>query len=152
MELLIHPDQFVITYSPGWMVVLLISGLVLFFVSKYWREWLKKSHKHSFMPGVLFIVSFIFLIGGINFYVYKIVFNKEGLTLFNIRNFNQQIKWSEINRVSYQDHQQLTVIMNDNAERQEAVHINLSELDTDSMDKVKILITLKLKQSKLKEK
>lgn len=150
MELLIDPEQFVIKYSPGWIAVLLISGLILFFISKFWREWLRKSHKHSFMPGVLFAASFIFLIGGINYYVYKIVFNKEGITLFNIRHFNQHIKWSEINQVNYHGQQELTMTTDDNTERQETIHINLSELSSDSMDKVKILIALKLKQSKLK--
>ena len=150
MELLIQADQFVIKYPPIWMFTLLFSGLLLFLSSKIWRERLKKAHKHSFIPGVLFTVSFIFLMGGINLFVYKIVLNKDKIILFNIRNFNQQLKWSEINRVEYQDNHQVMLFMNKKAEQKQAVQIDLAELDKASMEKVKILITLKLKQSRKK--
>ena len=150
MELLIQPDQFVIKYPPIWMAVLLFAGLLLFILSKIWRDRLKRLHKHSFIPGVLFTVSFIFLIGGINLFVYKIVLNKDMIILFNIKDFNQQIKWAEINRVEYQDPHQILISMNKKAEQKQPVQIDLAKLDKDSMDKVKILINLKIKQSKLK--
>lgn len=148
MELSIQADKFVISYSPAWMVILLFLGLLLFFISKSWRAHLYKLHKHSFMPGVLFTVSFIFLIGGINLYVYKIVLNKDKIILFNIKQFNHQIKWTEMERVDYQDDHKIIIFMNNNAEQKKPVQIDLAELDADSMDKVKILIDLKLKQSK----
>lgn len=150
MQLQILPDQFIISYSPVWVAILLIGGLVLFFVGKWWREWLRNNHKHSFMPGVLFIVSFTLLIGGINFYVYKIVFNKEGVTVFNIRHFNQHLNWSEIARVDYLPHQQMKVTLDDSGEVQTMV-INLSELDRESMNKVKILMAFKMKQNRPKK-
>lgn len=150
MELLIQADQFVIKYPPIWMFSLLFSGLLLFLTSKIWRERLIKAHKHSFIPSVLFTVSFIFLMGGINLFVFKIVLNKDKIILFNIRNFNQQIKWSEINRVEYQDNHRIMVFMNETAEQKQAVQIDLAELDKVGMEKVKILINLKLKQSKQK--
>lgn len=150
MELSIQADQFVISYSPAWMIILLFLGLVLFFISKSWRAQINKLHKHSFMPGVLFTVSFIFLIGGINLYVYKIVLNKDKIILFNIKQFNHQIKWTEMKRVDYQDDQQIIIFMNNNAEQKKPVQIDLAKLDVESMAKVKILIDLKLKQSKNK--
>lgn len=154
MELLILPEQFIIKHSPEWMVILLLSGLLLFFVSKKWRARLRKQHKHSFMPGVLFTVSFIFLIGGINLYVYKIVFNKDGLILFNIKQFNQQIKWTDITRVEYQEQQKIVLFvkkelkepLNENGQGDKPIVIDLVELDKGSVNKVKILIDLKLKQ------
>ncbi len=148
MELLIQADQFVISYSPVWMLMLLLLGLLLFLGSKMWRTHLLKSHKHSFMPSVLFTVSFIFLIGGINLYVYKIVLNKDKIILFNIKQFNQQIKWTEMERVDYQDDHKIILFMNDKAQQKKPIQIDLAELDDDSMNKVKILINLKLKQSK----
>ncbi len=148
MELLIQADQFIIRYSPAWMLILLLSGLVLFFASKKWRTHLLKLHKHSFMPSVLFTVSFIFLIGGINLYVYKIVLNKDKIILFNIKQFNQQIKWAEMERVDYQDDHKIILFMNNTAQQKKPVQIDLANLDDDSMNKVKILINLKLKQSK----
>ena len=156
MELLILSDQFIIKYSPAWMVVLLLSGLLLFFVSKSWRTRLRQLHQHSYMPGVLFTVSFIFLIGGINFYVYKIVMNKEGIILFNIKQFNEQVKWTDIQRVEYQARQNIVLFINDEqnkvlnekGQQVKTMQINLAELDKISVDKVKILIDLKLKQSK----
>lgn len=100
------------------------------------------------MPGVLFTVSFIFLIGGINLYVYKIVLNKDGIILFNIKQFNEQIKWTDMKRVEYQDRQKIVLFVNENAQQDESIQIDLAELDKDSMYKVKVLIDLKLKQSK----
>ena len=100
------------------------------------------------MPGVLFTVSFIFLIGGINLYVYKIVLNKDGIILFNIKQFNEQIKWTDMERVEYQDKQKIVLFVNENAQQDESIQIDLAELDKDSMYKVKVLIDLKLKQSK----
>jgi len=148
MELLILPDQFIIKYSPAWMMILLLLGLILFFVSKKWRARLRKLNKHSFMPGVLFTVSFIFLVGGINLYVYKIVLNKDGIILFNIKQFNEQIKWTDMKRVEYQDKQKIVLFVNENVQQNKPIQIDLAELDKDSMYKVKILIDLKLKQSK----
>ncbi|MCU7939970.1 MAG: hypothetical protein KZQ64_10200 [gamma proteobacterium symbiont of Bathyaustriella thionipta] len=148
MELLIQADQFVITYSPAWMLMLLFMGLLLFFISKSWRTHLHQLRKHSFMPSVLFTVSFIFLIGGINLYVYKIVMNKDKIILFNVKQFNQQIKWTEIERVDYQDEHKIVIFMNHTAPQSKPVQIDLADLDDNSMDKVKILINLKLKQSK----
>ena len=100
------------------------------------------------MPGVLFTVSFIFLIGGINLYVYKIVLNKDGIILFNIKQFNEQIKWTDMKRVEYQDKQKIVFFVNENTQQDESIQIDLAELDKDSMYKVKVLIDLKLKQSK----
>lgn len=150
MQLSIQADQFVINYAPAWMAILLLSGLLLFMVSKKWRAHLLHLHKHSFMPGVLFTISAIFLIGGINLYVYKIVLNKDKITVFNIKQFNQQIKWTEMDRVIYLDKQKIKIMMNHTAEQKKAVYIDLAELDANSMAKVKILIDLKLKQSKNK--
>lgn len=147
MELLILPDQFIIKYSPLWMAALLLSGLLLFFVSKKWRTQLKKVQRHSYMPGVLFTVSFIFLVGGINLYVYKVVFNKDGITLFNIKQFNEQIKWQDMTRVDYPEGQKIMIFLNDNVSLSEPVVLDLADLDKNSVEKVKILINFKLKQS-----
>ncbi|MCW8928867.1 MAG: hypothetical protein OQL19_01360 [Gammaproteobacteria bacterium] len=148
MELLILPDQFIIKYSPIWMFLLLLSGLLLFFVSKRWRNQLKKRHKHSFMPGVLFTVSFIFLVGGINFYVYKVVLNKDGIILFNIKQFNEKIKWSDIQKVEYQQNQKIALSIHDDKQAVQLLAIDLADLDKDSVAKVKILIDLKVKQNR----
>ena len=152
MELLILPDQFIIKHSPQWMVLLLLSGLLLFFISKKWRAQLRKLHKHSFMPGVLFTISFIFLIGGINLYVYKIVLNKDGIILFNIKQFNEQIKWTDIMRVEYQEQQKIILLVKkkreQNGQWDKSIEIDLSKLDKGSVNKVKILIDLKLTQSR----
>ncbi len=148
MELHILPDQFIIKYSPAWMAALLVSGLLLFFISKKWRSQLKKAHRHSYLPGVLFTISFIFLVGGINFYVYKVVFNKDGIILFNIKQFNEQINWRDMTRVEYHDGQKIFIFFNDNVSLSEPLVLNLAELDKGSLDKVKILINLKLKQSR----
>lgn len=153
MELLILPDQFIIKYSPAWMVILLVLGLILFFVSKQWRSRLNKQQKHSYMPGVLFTVSFIFLVGGINFYVYKVVMNSDGIILFNIKQFNHHVKWTEIQQVEYHDNQEIILFVNaadqtNSSDRKtELITIDLEKLDADSLDKVKILIDLKLKRS-----
>jgi len=155
MELLILPDQFIITYSPAWMALLLLSGLLLFFVSKKWRKQLIKKGKHSFFPGVLFTVSFIFIIGGINLYVYKVVMNKEGILLFNIKQFNEKILWSDIEKAEYKDNQMIALTinntLNDNGAETQYIFINLSDLEKDSHDKVKILIELKRKQNQKKD-
>jgi hypothetical protein len=150
MELLIQPDQFIIQYPHSLMFVLLFSGLILFFISKNWRKRLKESGSYSFYPGVLFTVSFIFLIGGINLFVYKIVLNKDKIILFNIKEFNQQIAWADIKQVEYNENQQIDIFYIENEELQQQVHINLSKLDSDSMEKLKILINLKVKQNKNK--
>lgn len=100
------------------------------------------------MPGVLFTVSFIFLVGGINFYVYKIIMNKDGIILFNIKQFNEKIKWSDIQAVEYLAHQKIHLIVNDARTDSDSVYIDLAELDEDSTAKVRILIDLKLKQSR----
>lgn len=149
MELLIQPDQFIIKYPPVWMFVLLLSGLILFFTSKFLRERLKHSGKHSFIPAVLFTVSFIFIIGGINLYVYKVVFNKDGIILFNIQHFNQQINWQDINRVDYRSQQQIHLYVSEDgdSEQQKSFKIDLTELDEDSMDKVQTLIEYKTKKA-----
>ncbi len=145
MELLILPDQFIIKYSSQWTALLLLSGLILFFVSKRWRTQLKKQQKHSYFTSVLFTVSFIFLVGGINFFVYKIVMNKEGMILFNIKQFNHHILWSEMQRVEYQDNQTLVIFVNTSGLNAERIKLDLSRLDEASMDKVKILFKVKLK-------
>ncbi|GEM_PF-2968817 len=147
MQLLIQADQFVISYSPVWMFILLLSGLLFFFMSKIWRASLKKQNHYSFIPGILFVVSVIFLIGGINLYVFKIVFNKDRIILFNIQHFNQQIRWLDIERVVYQKPQQVQLFIRQQAEKQKPVIINLAELDAESMTKVRILIDWKVKQS-----
>ncbi len=148
MELLILPDQFIIKYSPIWMASLLISGLLLFFVSKNWRSQLKKKQKHSFMPGVLFTVSFIFLVGGINFYVYKVVMNKDGIIVFNIKQFNEKIKWTDIQQVEYLKKQKIILSVNESGQTHKLITLNFSELDESSAEKVKVLIDFKLKQSR----
>ncbi len=81
-------------------------------------------------------------------YVYKIVLNKDGIILFNIKQFNEQIKWTDMKRVEYQDRQKIVLFVNENAQQDESIQIDLAELDKDSMYKVKVLIDLKLKQSK----
>ncbi|MCU7833314.1 MAG: hypothetical protein KZQ56_12175 [gamma proteobacterium symbiont of Lucinoma myriamae] len=53
-------------------------------------------------------------------------------------------------QVDYQDDHKIIIFMNNNSEQKKPVQIDLAELDADSMDKVKILIDLKLKQSKNK--
>jgi hypothetical protein len=147
MELSIYADKFVISYAPLWMLVLLFSGLILFIISKQWRTRLYKQHRHSFLPGVLFSVSFIFLMGGINLYVYKIVMDKDKITLFTIEYFNQQIKWSDISHVRYKDKQRI-VIESNTLSPSERMLIELQKLDAESFNKVKILINLKIKQNK----
>ena len=149
MELLISADQFIIHYSSLWMFVLLLSGLVLFFISKWWRKRLIDNNKHSFKPGILFTVSFIFLMGGIHLFVYKIVFNKDKITLFNVKDFNRQLEWVNIDKVAYQDKQQIIIYMKNTEQNEQPVQIDLHELDPDSMEKVKILINYKLKQNQL---
>ena len=144
MELLILPDQFIIKYPPLWMMVFLLSGLLLFFTGKHWREKLRSTGKHSFVPAVLTTISFIFFIGGINLYVYKLVFNKEGILLFNIKNFNKKIKWHEIKQVDYQKQHNIQFYLVNN----EVIVINLDDLDSGSMDKVKTLITYKTRKNK----
>ena len=81
-------------------------------------------------------------------YVYKIVLNKDGIILFNIKQFNEQIKWTDMKRVEYQDKQKIVFFVNENTQQDESIQIDLAELDKDSMYKVKVLIDLKLKQSK----
>ncbi len=147
MELSIYADKFVISYAPLWMLLLLFSGLILFILSKQWRTRLYKQYRYSFWPGVLFTVSFIFLMGGINLYVYKIVMDKDKITLFNIQHFNEQIKWSEINKVYYNDKQHI-IIEYKAHQASDLVLIDLQELDANSFEKVKILVNLKIKQHK----
>ncbi len=147
MELSIYADKFVISYAPLWMLLLLFSGLILFILSKQWRTRLYKQYRYSFWPGVLFTVSFIFLMGGINLYVYKIVMDKDKITLFNIQHFNEQIKWSEINKVYYNDKQHI-IIEHKAHQASDLVLIDLQELDANSFEKVKILVNLKIKQHK----
>ncbi len=147
MELSIYADKFVISYAPLWMLLLLFSGLILFILSKQWRTRLYKQYRYSFWPGVLFTVSFIFLMGGINLYVYKIVMDKDKITLFNIQHFNEQIKWLEINKVYYNDKQHI-VIEHKAHQASDLVLIDLQELDANSFEKVKILVNLKIKQHK----
>ena len=91
------------------------------------------------------MVSFIFIIGGINLYVYKVVFNKDGITFFSIKHFNQQINWSDIEQVDYQQSQQWTFYLYDNSEIKQPVSVDWSELDEDSMEKVKVLIQYKMR-------
>lgn len=148
MELLILPDQFIIKYSPAWMALLLLAGLIFFFISRKWRASLRTQQQHNYMPGVLYTVSFIFLVGGINLYVYKIVMNKEGIVLFNIKQFNQPIKWSEIKQISYQKNKKIELLIVDKHHDEEHIVLDLAKLDEHSLSKVKILITLKVKQSK----
>lgn len=104
---------------------------------------------HSFKPGVLFTVSFIFLMGGIHLFVYKIVLNKDMIILFNIKDFNRQLEWVNIDKVAYQDKQQIIIYMKNTEPGEQPVKIDLLELDQSSMEKVKILIDYKLKQSRL---
>ncbi len=147
MELHIFPDKFVIESAPVWVAVLLLLGLFFFFLSKSLRQYFKTSHKYSFLPGVVFVVSFVFLIGGINLFVYKIVFNKEGLIIFNIHNFNQQIKWSAIKTVQYQEQQKINILFIDTEQQEESVVLDLKSLEPESMQKVKILFQVKLRQN-----
>ncbi len=156
MELLITADQFIIQYKPFLMFILLLAGLVLFFLSKLWRKKYKESNRFGFKPSVLFIVSFIFIMGGIHFFVYKVVFNKDKIILFNIRDFNRQLEWKMIDKVEYQPVNQVMVYMkaiqngaipNKVKQNEQPILIDLKRLDSDSMDKVKILIAYKLKQS-----
>ena len=156
MELLILPDQFIIQYKPFLMFILLLTGLVLFFLSKLWRKKYKESNRFGFKPSVLFIVSFIFIMGGIHFFVYKIVFNKDKIILFNIQDFNRQLEWKMIDKVEYEPVNQVMVYMktiqneampNGSVQNEQPILIDLKRLDPESMDKVKILIAYKLKQS-----
>lgn len=146
MELQIFSDRFVIEYAPVWVALLLMPGLIFFFISKSLREYYKKNYKYSFVPGVIFIVSFIFLIGGINLFVYKIVFNKDGLTVFNIHNFNKQINWQTIEKVRFLEQQKIEITFLEPEQTRELMLLNLKELPAESMDKVKILLRVKLKQ------
>jgi preprotein translocase subunit YajC len=148
MELSILPDQFIIKYAPVWMSILLLAGLVFFFISRRWRNRLRKQQHHSYLPGVLFTVSFIFLIGGINLYVYKIVMNKDGIILFNIKQFNHPIKWSEIRQVTYHKDNKIDLLVDEGIKTTEIISLNLAELDKSSFSKVKILIDLKTQQAK----
>ncbi len=146
MELHIFPDQFIIEYAPAWVAVMLLAGLFFFFISKSLRQYYKKNHKYSFLPGVIFIISFVFLIGGINLFVYKIVFNKDGLIVFNIHNFNKVINWQAIEQVRYLERQNIEIIYIDEEQQQDKIILNLEELPYESMNKVKVLFRLKLEQ------
>ncbi len=146
MELIITADQFIIQYKPFLMFILLLAGLLFFFLSKLWRKNYKESNRFGFKPSVLFIVSFIFIMGGIHFFVYKIVFNKDKIILFNIQDFNRQLEWKMIDKVEYEPLNQVMVYMK-SMPNEQPILIDLQRLDPDSMDKVKILIAYKLKQS-----
>ena len=146
MELHIFPDRFIIEYAPAWVAVMLLAGLIFFFISKSLRQYYKKNYKYSFLPGVIFIISFVFLIGGINLFVYKIVFNKDGLIVFNIHNFNKPINWHSIEKVRYLERQNIEITYTDEEQLQDKIVLNLEELPHESMDKVKVLFRLKLKQ------
>ena len=146
MELHIFPDRFIIEYAPAWVAVMLLAGLIFFFISKSLRQYYKKNYKYSFFPGVVFIISFIFLIGGINLFVYKIVFNKDGLIVFNIHNFNKTINWHSIEKVRYLEGQNIEIIYTDEEQLQDKIVLNLEELPHESMVKVNVLFRLKLKQ------
>ncbi len=145
MELHIFPDRFIIEYTPAWVAIMLLSGLVFFFISKSLRQYYKKNYKYSFLPGVIFIISFVFLIGGINLFVYKIVFNKDGLIVFNIHNFNKSINWQSIDKVHYLERQNIEIIYTDEEPLQDKIVLNLEDLLYESMDKVKVLFRLKLR-------
>ena len=147
MELLILADKFIIYYTPLWMFVLLLTGLFFFFLSKLWRKKYKENNRFGFAPSVLFIVSFIFLMGGIHFFVYKIVLNKDKIILFNVQDFNRQLEWKKISKVEYMDQQQILITMKNMQYGDMPIVIDLERLGRDSMDKVKILIAYKLKQS-----
>lgn len=125
---------------------MLLAGLIFFFISKSLRQYYKKNYKYSFLPGVIFIISFVFLIGGINLFVYKIVFNKDGLIVFNIHNFNKPINWHSIEKVRYLERQNIEITYTDEEQLQDKIVLNLEELPYESMDKVKVLFRLKLKQ------
>ncbi len=101
--------------------------------------------KYSFLPSVIFIISFVFLIGGINLFVYKIVFNKDGLIVFNIHNFNKSINWQSIDKVHYLERQNIEIIYTDEEPLQDKIVLNLEDLLYESMDKVKVLFRLKLR-------
>jgi hypothetical protein len=154
MELVIQPNQILIQHTPTWMLILLSLGLLLFFVSYKWRRAIKQSGRYSFLPGVLFTVSFICLIGGINLYVFKVVFNKDGVTFFNIQNFNHQIQWGNIARVDYSPHQLVSILVNENNDLK-TYQLSLKALNKADMMKVKQLFEYKLRQhqktSKVKE-
>ncbi|MCU7835552.1 MAG: hypothetical protein KZQ83_09910 [gamma proteobacterium symbiont of Taylorina sp.] len=147
MELQILADQFIIKYSPIWMFLLLLSGLIFFFLSKLWHKRLKEKNQFDYKPSVLFIVSFIFLMGGIHFFVYKIVLNKDMIILFNIHDFNRQLEWVNIDHVEYQDKNQVIVYMKqlETEQKQETVLIDLHEMEQEDIRKVKILIDYKLR-------
>ena len=147
MELLILADQFIIQYTPLWMSILLLAGLVFFFVSKLWRQKYKEKNHFGFKPSVLFIVSFIFLMGGIHFFVYKIVFNKDKIILFNVQDFNRQLEWGKIAKVEYADDHQVIITMKNMQQGETPILVDLARLDEESLDKVKILIAYKLRQS-----
>ncbi len=146
MELHIFPDRFIIEYAPAWVAVMLLAGLIFFFISKSLRQYYKKNYKYSFLPGVIFIISFVFLIGGINLFVYKIVFNKDGVIVFNIHNFNKSINWQAIEQVRYLERQNIELIYRDEDKVQNKIVLNLEELPYESMAKVKVLFRLKLRQ------
>lgn len=146
MELIITADQFIIQYKPFLMFILLLAGLLFFFLSKLWRKNYKENNRFGFKPSVLFIVSFIFIMGGIHFFVYKVVFNKDKIILFNIQDFNRQLEWKMIDKVEYEPLNQVMVYMK-SMPNEQPILIDLQRLDPDSMDKVKILIAYKLKQS-----
>jgi len=153
MELIIQADQFIIQYSPLWMFLLLLGGLILFVISKYWHKRLKENNQFDYKPSVLFIVSFIFLMGGIHFFVYKIVMNKDMIILFNIHDFNRQLEWVDIEHVDYQANHQIFIVMKslEPGQEKELILIDLHKMQPDDMEKVKILIDYKLKQSKKSE-
>ena len=146
MELHIFPDRFIIEYAPVWVALMLLTGLIFFFISKSLRNYYKKNNKYSFVPGVVFIISFVFMIGGINQFVYKIVFNRDGLTIFNIHNFNKEINWQAIGKVRYLEPQNMQIIFLDDEQKQDQIVLNLEHLPPESMSKVKILMQVKLKQ------
>lgn len=147
MELLILSDQFIIQYKPLWIIILLLAGLFFFFLSKFWRKKNRDNYHFGFKPSILFVVSFIFLMGGINFFVYKVVLNKDRIILFNVQDYNKHLAWKDILKVEYEDENQLMIYMQ-GIQSDSPLLINLQGLDQDSMDKVKILIAYKLRQSR----
>lgn len=74
------------------------------------------------------------------------VFNKDKIILFNVQNFNQQLEWKNIAKVEYGEKNQVMIYM-EQLQNKSPVRIDLQYLNQDSMDKAKILIAYKIRQS-----
>ena len=103
MELVVQSDKLIIQYPAASMLWLLGLGLGLFLLSKWVRQLIQRDSRWSFSPGILFALCFVFLIGGVNSYVFKIVLMPDRILLFNIQQFNHEIPVTKMSTIHQND-------------------------------------------------